>query len=60
MITFLHIRTYESDRSVIVQTNHSGTSRVVDCSPSLKFMKGWTKTEVYQYCAIEGWKVDET
>lgn len=59
MIYDMHVHTEQCDASVTIHTTRSGKATVIECSPYLSYMKGWTKDEVLYRCRIMGWQVTD-
>lgn len=43
---------------VVFATGAVGIEMVVRVPPIVKYMKGWSRAEVLDYCARKRWKVD--
>lgn len=59
MIYNMYVHTEDFDASVTIQTTRAGKPTVIECSPSIYYMKGWTKDEVLYRCHIMGWSVTD-
>lgn len=59
MVTVIVVRTKDYDSSVRLRSNRSGATTVEYAGPSLRYMRGWSKTEVLQHAKVMGWGVRE-